>query len=98
FDLLAALHAAADELIRYGGHRAAAGLTIRPDRVPALRDAVERHASEVLTEELLTPVERVDAVVCGSELGLALAEELARLEPCGIGNPSPRLLVPGARF
>ncbi len=52
----------------------------------------------MLTAELLQPVERVDAVVCGSELGLDLAEELALLEPCGMGNPRPRLLVPGARF
>ena len=52
----------------------------------------------MLTPELLQPVERIDALVSGSELGLGLAEELELLEPTGIGNPSPRLLVPGARF
>ena len=52
----------------------------------------------MLTPELLEPVERVDAIVSGAELGLDLAEELAALEPCGMGNPAPRLLVPGARF
>jgi single-stranded-DNA-specific exonuclease len=52
----------------------------------------------MLTEEMLAPVERVDAVVSGGELGLAVAEELEALEPCGIGNPAPRLLVPGMRF
>jgi single-stranded-DNA-specific exonuclease len=98
FDLLGALQAVAGELTTYGGHRAAAGLTVAPDRIPALAEAVERHAAAVLTEELLTPVERVDAIVSGSELGLPLAEELRLLEPCGVGNPSPCLLVPGARF
>ncbi len=98
FDLLGALHAASEHLIAYGGHRAAAGLTVDPERIEALRAAVESHADQVLTPELLTPVERVDAVVCGSELGLGLAEELTRLEPCGMGNPRTRLLVPGARF
>jgi single-stranded-DNA-specific exonuclease len=98
FDLLAALHLAGEHMVRYGGHRAAAGLTVIPDRVPALRAAIERHAEQVLTAELLEPVERVDAVVSGSELGLPLAEELALLEPCGMGNPRCRLLVPGARF
>ena len=34
------------------------------------------------------PVQRVDAIVAGDELGLALAEELAQLEPFGIGNPA----------
>ncbi|MGA9858227.1 MAG: single-stranded-DNA-specific exonuclease RecJ [Solirubrobacteraceae bacterium] len=98
FDLLGALHAAATHLGRYGGHRAAAGLSIETAGVPAFREAFERHAEAVLTPELLEPVERVDAIVSGSELGLDLAEELEALEPCGMGNPAPRLLVPGGRF
>jgi single-stranded-DNA-specific exonuclease len=98
FDLLGALHAGAEQMERYGGHRAAAGLTVRRDRVEALRAAIEAHAERVLTPELLQPLERVDAVVSGSELGLPLAEELRRLEPCGLGNAGARLLVPGARF
>ena len=98
FDLLGALHAAAEHLERYGGHRAAAGLTIRRDRVEAFRSAVETHADVALTAELREPVERIDAIVSGTELGLDVADELARLEPCGMGNPGCRLLVPGARF
>ena len=39
------------------------------------------------------PTERVDAVVAGDELGLALAEELERLAPFGIANPSVSLKV-----
>jgi single-stranded-DNA-specific exonuclease len=98
FDLLGALHAVAGNLLRYGGHRAAAGMTLPADAVPALRAAFEEHAASVLTAEQLVPRERVDAVVSGHELGLDLAEQLEALEPCGISNPSPRLLVAGARF
>jgi len=98
FDLLGGLHVCAEHMISYGGHRAAAGLSIDPTQVPALRAAFERHAEQVLTPDLLQPVERVDAVVSGSQLGLPLAEELGALEPCGMGNPRSRLLVPGARF
>jgi single-stranded-DNA-specific exonuclease len=98
FDLLGALHASAAHLGRYGGHRAAAGLSIAASEVDAFRAAFEAHAEAVLTPDLLEPVERVDAVVSGTELGLDLAEELAALEPCGMGNPAPRLLVPGGRF
>ncbi len=98
FDLLAALQAGADHLERYGGHRAAAGLTITRERLEPFREAIERHAAEWLTPELLAPVQRVDAIVSGAELGLGLVEELAALEPCGMGNPTPRLLVPGGRF
>jgi single-stranded-DNA-specific exonuclease len=98
FDLLGGLHAAAEHLRRYGGHRAAAGLTIDAAQLDAFRAAFEAHAEAVLTPELLEPVERVDAIVSGHELGLGLADELQLLEPCGMGNPSPRLLVPGGRF
>jgi single-stranded-DNA-specific exonuclease len=98
FDLLGALDAAAEHLERYGGHRAAAGLTIRPDRLDAFAEAIERHARGVLTDDLLVPIEPIDAIVSGSDLGLALAEELERLEPSGLGNPRSRLLVPGARL
>jgi len=98
FDLLGALHECAEHLERYGGHRAAAGLTVRAERLERFRQALEHHAEAILTPDLLQPVHSVDAVVSGSELGLGLAEELELLEPSGIGNPRPRLLVPGARF
>ena len=98
FDLLGALHAAAPLLTRYGGHRAAAGLTLDATRVDELREAFEAHARAALAPEDLVPRERVDAVVSGRQLGLALADELAQLEPTGMGNPGVNLLVPGADF
>jgi single-stranded-DNA-specific exonuclease len=98
FDLLGALHACAGQLERYGGHRAAAGLTVARGRLDAFRAEFEAHCAAHVTDEMLAPVERVDAVVSGSELTIGLADELALLEPCGIGNPAPRVLIPGARF
>ena len=98
FDLLGALHATGEHLVTYGGHRAAAGLTLLPEHVPAFRDAFELHAQQLLTEELLTPVERVDAVVSGADLGLTLAEELLALAPFGNGNPEVRLYLAGTTF
>jgi single-stranded-DNA-specific exonuclease len=98
FDLLAGLQACAPVLTRYGGHRAAAGLTVARSQLAALAEGFTAHAAAALTPDLLEPVERVDAVVSGGELGLGLAEELEQLEPCGMGNPTPRLLVPGGRF
>ncbi|HSO99318.1 MAG TPA: single-stranded-DNA-specific exonuclease RecJ [Solirubrobacteraceae bacterium] len=98
FDLLGALDACAGHLGRYGGHRAAAGLAVAAERISDLRQDFEAHAVAIITPEQLVASEHVDAVVCGSELGLELAEELGRLEPCGMGNPRVRLLVSGARF
>jgi single-stranded-DNA-specific exonuclease len=66
--------------------------------VDAFRAAFVARAGSVLGPEDLVPIERVDAVVAGDELGLALAEELERLAPFGIGNPEVSLLVPAARL
>ena len=51
-----------------------------------------------LSPDDLIPVERVDAVVPGGDLGLDLADDLELLRPFGMGNPQPTLLVPAARF
>jgi single-stranded-DNA-specific exonuclease len=98
FDLLAGLTACAGYLLRYGGHRAAAGLEIERAHVEDFARALCTHAQSVLEAEDLAPVERVDAVVGGDELGMALAEELQALAPFGRGNPGVSLLVADAVF
>ncbi len=98
FDLLGALEATGEHLLTYGGHRAAAGLSIAPEAIPAFRDAFERYAAERLTPELLRPVERADAVVSAADLSLELAESLQTLAPFGSGNPEVRLYVAAATF
>ena len=94
FDLHAALTSCADLLERYGGHRMAAGLTIRHDRVGAFRQRFNAVAREQLAPADLGSTQRVDL-----ELSLGdVTDDLERLgrylEPCGVGNPSP---VYGAR-
>ncbi len=96
FDLLGGLTASARHLDRYGGHRAAAGLTIAREDVDAFREAFTAHAAATLTPADLVPQLRIDAVVPGDVLTLALAEELERLAPFGQGNPPVSLLVPAA--
>jgi single-stranded-DNA-specific exonuclease len=97
FDLLAALEACAEHLEGFGGHRAAAGLTIKAENVAPFQEAFAAHANEVLAPTDLCRTEKVDAMVGGVGLGLELAEELAQLAPFGMGNPGVRLLVPSAR-
>ena len=98
FDLLAGLTACGEHLSRYGGHRAAAGLEIERERVAAFAEALNAHAVAVLASEDMAPVERVDAVLEGSELGMALAEELAALAPFGQANPPVSLMIGEATF
>jgi single-stranded-DNA-specific exonuclease len=98
FDLLGALEATGEHLQTFGGHRAAAGLSVLPENLDAFREAFESHAEALLTDDLLTPVHRVDAVASGADLSLDLAEELLSLAPFGNGNPDVRLYVAGATF
>ncbi|MFN8217944.1 MAG: single-stranded-DNA-specific exonuclease RecJ [Solirubrobacterales bacterium] len=97
FDLLAALETCAEHLESFGGHRAAAGLSLRAESLDGFRAAFAAHAAAVLGPEDLRRTERIDAIVGGVGLGLELAEELRQLAPFGMGNPGVRLMVPSAR-
>jgi single-stranded-DNA-specific exonuclease len=97
FDLHAALQACSSHLERFGGHRAAAGLSIDPTRLEAFAAAFATHADSVLTDDDLRSVTVVDAVVSAGDLTLELAQELERLAPFGLGNPDVTLLVPAAQ-
>jgi single-stranded-DNA-specific exonuclease len=97
FDLHGALAACADHLARFGGHRAAAGLSIDPARLEPFAEAFAAHANAALSEEDLWPVTVVDAAVSAGDLTLELAQELDRLAPFGLGNPDVTLLVPACR-
>jgi single-stranded-DNA-specific exonuclease len=94
FDLHGGLAACSSHLERFGGHRAAAGLSIRPENVDAFADAFAAHADAYLVEEDLRPVTRVDAVLPPKTVpSLDLCEELAKLAPFGLGNPEVTLLA-----
>src|SRR5205085_11387294 len=77
YDLHAGLAACAEHLVRFGGHRAAAGFEVEASNIGALRRAFVRHAASSLTPWDLIPEERVDAVMPGTALGPDLAEELS---------------------
>jgi single-stranded-DNA-specific exonuclease len=97
FDLHGALAACSEHLDRFGGHRAAAGLAIAPERIEGFAQAFAAHADEHLSEQDLLPVTVVDAVVSAEDLTLGLATELDRLAPFGLGNPDITLLLPACR-
>ncbi len=96
FDLHAALAACSSHLQRFGGHRAAAGLSIAEENLPAFADAFAAHADAHIDPGDTFEVVRVDAVVSARDLTLDLADELGRLAPFGLGNPDVTLLVAAA--
>ncbi|PYJ87581.1 MAG: single-stranded-DNA-specific exonuclease RecJ, partial [Verrucomicrobia bacterium] len=93
FDLAAALRECQDLLVRHGGHAMAAGLSIRPGNLDALRSRLNELARRTLTRDQLQPLMRLDAEVNLSELTRERLEELQRLEPVGQGNPPVQLVV-----
>jgi single-stranded-DNA-specific exonuclease len=93
FDLHGALAACSGHLERFGGHRAAAGLSIRPEQLEAFSEAFAAHADAELGDLDVEQVTPVDAIVPASALTLDLARELDRLAPFGLGNPEVTLLV-----
>jgi single-stranded-DNA-specific exonuclease len=99
FDLHAALGACSGHLERFGGHRAAAGLSILPGKVEAFAEAFATEAGSVLVEDDLRPLTVVDGVLPPrTVLTLDLCAELARLAPFGLGNPDVTLLAPGCEL
>lgn len=98
FDLHRALVENGHLLTSFGGHKAACGLSIELERLEEFRHKFAATADAVLSGEQASPRRRIDAVAVGRELTLELADELALLEPFGLGNPSVELLATGARI
>ena len=93
FDLHAALGQARDLLLRFGGHKAAAGVTVARDQVDAFAARFNDVARSMLTPEDLVPEVRVDLEVSMDGMDEKLESLFRHFEPFGIGNPTPVLLA-----
>jgi single-stranded-DNA-specific exonuclease len=98
FDLHAGLSECSDLLIRFGGHRAAAGVTIDASRVDAFTERFNDVARAKLRREDLQPELKIDAEISIDEVTDELEGFLRHFEPFGVGNPSPVFLTRGARI
>lgn len=91
-----ALDAVSSLLVRYGGHAAAAGFTVATSDLPRMAMELADYVSKHIGDAEMAGEEDVDAEIEGRAVSLELAHELARLEPCGKGNPKAKLVVNGA--
>lgn len=96
FHLLEALESMPDLFARFGGHRQAAGVTLRCDRIEDFRRRFRECAERVLTAEDLRPQYAIDAEGSFAELTDACVRQVMRLGPFGFGNPAPIFLASGA--
>ncbi len=91
FHLVEALTNCSSDLETYGGHKRAAGLKVRHDKIDLFRQSINDFAKDILTLETLTPALEIDCEVPFSALNLEFADHIDALEPHGEGNPASLL-------
>lgn len=89
FNLYEAIHACREHLLGYGGHFAAAGMTLLPENVQAFADAFETEVSRLITDEQLVPEIIIDAEIRFTEITKSFFSILSQMEPFGPENMRP---------
>ena len=89
FNLYEAIYACREHLLGYGGHFAAAGMTLLPENVNAFSQAFEKEVSRTITDDLLIPEIIIDAEISFSEITPSLFSILTQMEPFGPENMRP---------
>jgi len=89
FNLYEAIHACREWLLGYGGHFAAAGMTLLPENIPAFAQAFENAVAARIQPEQLTPEIQIDAEINFSEVNTSLYRILQQMEPFGPENMRP---------
>lgn len=97
FDLHGGLEACSEHLVRFGGHRAAAGLELDVASLPAFIRDFSRVAAGALTVDDLRPRFTVDAIAEPSQISISAVQQLDRLGPYGHMNPEPLVLLPSVQ-
>jgi single-stranded-DNA-specific exonuclease len=93
FNLYEAIHACKEHLLGYGGHFAAAGMTLLPQNIEAFSRQFEQVVSQTILPESLTPVLIIDAEVSFKELTLSFYNIVHQMEPYGPENMRPVFMV-----
>ncbi|MDF0551985.1 DHH family phosphoesterase [Kamptonema sp. UHCC 0994] len=97
-DLYKLVKSQAHLLHRFGGHPFAAGLSLPVENIPLFTDAINQQLRGIMVNGLPPIVIQAELIVTVSELGRELFQELKLLEPCGMGNPAPKLLIKNCWF
>ena len=95
FDVHEAIHACSDLLEQFGGHKYAAGLTLKVENVDAFRKKFEEVVSETITDEMLIPRQEIDLEIQLGDITPKLLRILNQLGPFGPGNMQPVFVTKG---
>jgi len=93
FNLYEAIHACREHLLGYGGHFAAAGLSLLPEKVGAFSDQFEKVVASTIPPQLLVPEIPIDATVSFKDLTRSFYNIISQLEPFGPENMRPVFLA-----
>ncbi len=96
-DLYQLVKSQANLLHRFGGHPFAAGLSLPLENLDLFREGINQQQQQA-GGMVMPPTIAADLVVTVADLGKDLFDELKLLEPCGMGNPVPKLLIKNCRF
>jgi len=97
FNLYEAIHACREHLLGYGGHFAAAGLSMQEEKLPAFIDSFEKIVSETIHEDLLVPEIVIDAELNFRDITDAFLNIIDQMEPFGPGNLRPVFITRNVR-
>ncbi len=97
-DLYQLVKSQAPLLDRFGGHPFAAGLSLPLENLPLFIEGINRKLSQILDTRNFAPIVQANFQVTVAELGKNLFRELKYLEPCGMGNAAPKLLIENCWF
>ena len=92
-NLIEAICASSDCLVKYGGHELAAGLSVTRGQLDAFREQINAYIKAHETEDMWTHVVTADLALSASEVTMRLADELMLLEPFGMANATPLFLM-----
>ncbi|MCG9898434.1 MAG: single-stranded-DNA-specific exonuclease RecJ [Hydrotalea sp.] len=95
FNVYEAIHACKDWLIGYGGHFAAAGMTLQINHVQQFADAFEKAVQKMLPDELLTPTVQIDTEISFEQIQFGLYNIIQQMEPFGPDNLKPVFVAIG---
>ena len=93
YDLYQAIDACSDLLENFGGHKYAAGLTMKLENINKFHRKFEQYVSETITPELLIPVVEIDTEIMLNEITPEFYQMLNRFEPFGPENMTPIFLT-----
>ncbi len=96
FDVYNALEACSEHLEQFGGHKYAAGMTLKAENYEAFKNAFEKVVQETIDSELLTPEIEVDAKINFSDINPKLIRILKQFEPFGPENMTPVFVTKNA--